>query len=73
MTRRQIREIVCGEDAQGHSTAKLKESQVREILRRYQECRGRRGIITELAHLFSVQKSTISDIVNRRSWRQLKV
>jgi Mor family transcriptional regulator len=69
----QIRRILRGEDERTHSTAKLNEQQVRSILQRYEESNGRRGIIKELADIYHVRKSTICDIVARRTWRNIDV
>ncbi|NJP05037.1 MAG: hypothetical protein HC837_05110, partial [Chloroflexaceae bacterium] len=68
----QVLRILRNEPARVYPTAKLDATQVRNILRHYEESNGRRGIITELATQFKVQKSTISDIVKRRSWRELE-
>jgi Mor family transcriptional regulator len=70
---RQIQNILRHEDPRPHPTAKLDEAQVRDILRYYLDNGGRRGVITELADRFAVQKSTISDIVRRRSWREIQL
>ncbi len=70
---RQIKQILRSEEHRPHPTAKLNEAQVRDILRYYLDNSGRRGIITELAERFAVQKSTISDIVRRRSWREIQL
>jgi Mor family transcriptional regulator len=69
----QIRRILRDEDERAHSTAKLNEQQVRSILQRYEESNGRRGIIKELADMYHVRKSTICDIVARRTWRNIDV
>jgi hypothetical protein len=61
------------EGEQGHPTAKLNETQVRDILHRYEESNGRRGIIKELSDMFQVRKSTICDIIARRTWRNIDV
>jgi Mor family transcriptional regulator len=70
----QIRRILRNEgDQTHHPTAKLTEEQVRDILQRYQESNGRRGIIKELADTFQVRKSTICDIIARRTWRNIDI
>lgn len=71
LSQQQIRRILREEGDQTHSTAKLNETQVRDILQRYQDSNGRRGIIKELAEVFQVRKSTICDIVARRTWRNI--
>lgn len=68
----QIRRVLRDEGTQPHPAAKLNEAQVRDILQRYQESNGRRGIIKELADVFHVRKSTICDIVSRRTWRNVE-
>lgn len=68
----QVRRVLRDEGEQPHPTAKLNEMQVRDILQRYQESNGRRGIIKELADVFRVRKSTICDIVARRTWRSIE-
>jgi transposase len=73
LTPQQVRRILRTEGEQGHPTAKLNEAQVRDILQRYAESNGRRGIIKELADMFQVRKSTICDIVARRTWRSIDV
>jgi hypothetical protein len=40
-------------------------------LQRYQDSNGRRGIIKELSDVFQVRKSTICDIIARRTWRNI--
>ncbi len=68
----QIRRVLNENDAErSHPTAKLNEDQVRDILQRYQDSNGRRGIIKELADVFHVRKSTICDIIARRTWRNI--
>jgi Mor family transcriptional regulator len=67
----QIRRVLRNEGEQSHPTAKLTEDQVRDILQRYQDSNGRRGIIKELADTFQVRKSTICDIIARRTWRSI--
>jgi plasmid maintenance system antidote protein VapI len=69
----QVRRIVGEPEEHTHSTAKLNEEQVRSILLRYEESKGRRGIIKELADAFQVRKSTICDIVARRTWRNIDI
>jgi transposase len=65
----QIEQVLREKNQRGRSTAKLNEAQVRDILHRYRESNGRRGIIKELADSFQVRKSTICDIIARRTWR----
>jgi len=69
----QIRRVLHDKEDRTHSTAKLNEDQVRSILHRYEESNGRRGIIKELADAYDVRKSTICDIVARRTWRNIDV
>jgi Mor family transcriptional regulator len=69
----QIRRVLGEAVEHSHPTAKLAEAQVRDILRRYQESNGRRGIIKELADVYQVRKSTICDIIARRTWRNIEV
>jgi Mor family transcriptional regulator len=71
LTPQQIRRVLRHEGDQSHPTAKLNEEQVRDILQRYQDSNGRRGIIKELADDFQVRKSTICDIIARRTWRSI--
>lgn len=73
LSAQQIRRVLRDEGEQTHPTAKLNESQVRDILQRYQESDGRRGIIKELADTFQVRKSTICDIIARRTWRNIDI
>lgn len=67
ISRRRVDQIVQGE-REGPSTARLKREQVADILRRYRESAGRRGMISALARHYGVQRSTICNIVNRRAW-----
>jgi Mor family transcriptional regulator len=67
----QIEQVLREKTRRGHPTAKLNEAQVRDILHRYRESNGRRGIIKELADSFQVRKSTICDIISRRTWRNI--
>lgn len=55
---------LCGEQC---SNSKLKEKDVIYILEHYQEIS-----IKNLALKFNISRSTISDIVHHRSWKQLK-
>ncbi len=71
LTLQQLRRVLREEGDQTHPSAKLNEEQVRDILQRYQESNGRRGIIKELADVFQVRKSTICDIIARRTWRNI--
>jgi transposase len=71
LTLQQIEQVLREKNQRGHPTAKLNESQVRDILHRYRESNGRRGIIKELADSFQVRKSTICDIIARRTWRNI--
>lgn len=50
---------------------RLNREQVEAILQKYAEHRRSRGIVTQLASEYQVTKSTISDIVARRTWRHL--
>lgn len=68
---RQVERALRDQTGQGHSTARLNAAQVRDILQRYAESNGRRGIITELAAHYQVGRNTISDIVSRRTWRTI--
>jgi Mor family transcriptional regulator len=73
LSMQQIRRVLHDKEERTHSTAKLNEEQVRSILQRYEESNGRRGIIKELADTYHVRKSTICDIVARRTWRNIDV
>jgi hypothetical protein len=73
LTPQQIGRVLGEEENRTHSTAKLNETQVRDILHRYHESNGRRGIIKELSEVFQVRKSTICDIIARRTWRNIEV
>lgn len=68
----QVRRIVRSESSRGHPKAKLDAAQVRDILRRYRDNKGKRGIVRELSEAFQVQKSTICDIIARRTWRDVE-
>lgn len=48
--------------------AKFTEAQIREIRQRYAAAQGRRGIRTELAREYGVQRGTIWFIVTRKTW-----
>ncbi len=69
----QIGRVLGEESARAHPTAKLNETQVRDILQRYRASNGRRGIIKELSDVFQVRKSTICDIIARRTWRSIDI
>lgn len=71
LTQQQLRRVLREDSDQSHPTAKLNEEQVRDILQRYQDSNGRRGIIKELSDVFQVRKSTICDIIARRTWRNI--
>lgn len=73
LTYHQVLRVVRGENPRPYPTAKLSEQQVRDILHYYVDNEGQRGVITELAKRFAVRKSTISDIVRRRSWRDIEI
>lgn len=55
-----------GEAATG---AKVTEDQVREIRKRYRE----QGLtISTLARLYSLSEGAVSDIINRRTWKNVE-
>lgn len=65
--------IAVGRQAKGetHGRAKLTSSQVKDIRQRYQDVRGKHGIITELAKEFKVSFSLVQQIVHNQNWRCL--
>ncbi len=71
ISRRRVDTLLRGE-LEEHATARLTRAQVAEILRCYRESAGRRGIVSELARRYGVGKNTISDIVARRTWRDVE-
>jgi hypothetical protein len=68
---RKVYQLLSGEDTRKHCRCKLSADQVREILRRYRQANGRRGIMRRLAQEYGVNKSTISDIVRGQSWHDI--
>jgi hypothetical protein len=52
-------------------TSKLTEQDVKEIRNRYNQCNGRKGILTELAQDYAVTVTPIWSIVHRKSWQHV--